>query len=1111
MHCIRAAGLMLLLCAAMSLAAAQGILVNPSFEELDPQTGFPVGWEPMFWSNPRGVIEAAEVAHTGERSIALRGIPEDQITDAGRRNNHLVAQSVEIAGMRRLTLRVHARTEGDGRAYLSMMTRDAEGNRLQYSATQRYRLLEEWEELVWGFTTDRDTARLQVLLRNEGAGTVYFDDVSLTSPEDVLDSGPVAGIVDALIGGRISSLKVIADQRETTPWRGVAPGGLTAMIVPGDTYPGVLRDLPWEMEVIEPNRRLALRREITDGDLAGLTFDKTLSMAEGSATVRCDVTVRNDGQEARTLNLRTQDCLQPGHTTFTWPTERGLRVYHHPQHILKRAVEIEDLAGDWMAATDAEGNGMLLRFDARAAEKGYLYLSHELDTMEVYYRPAELAPGETWSTTYSLTPITGAGGVVYADDEFALSLLPLRLRADTDYAVVLHALVPQVSRQITMRGTMQDGDVEAFEDTFAATAAQASQVGLPWAGITIVGVELEVEGLDAPIVITRETLDDSPLRDLPEPPTQVTRFPALEGIFPYGEYYRGYIDEIGPVAQYRRDQLDTYRRSFFNTWLISEHILLNQFARTGESSIVEKLRERDMRLFMRGEYLRVFERTEAGGIRREIYPGDYTRETAIERIERGEQTLDRRRRFAEQFGDVILAYDVSDEPGPEHIHNYMMVQSIFHEIDPHHPAVVILNFNRTEYLPYMPVYYGDEYPIRNTGRNPWMVMDVVQFASERGPGPVWLMGQAFGGLPQYTWHLPTGPEMRLMLWGAIAGGCTGITFHGSFSPPNWRVNNYYFTTAIDSLGATTPCWEAMVDVGRHITAIGPAMLDCAVDRSDAFTIECEQLEDFRGRYTGPAVRLGVLRKPGPDGGRFLVAVNQDLDEARTARLAADPAQIADDAVMVDLHDMTAPTPARAGHELTLEPGDGRMFFAGTRAQAEQIMAAARAGHEANLGQIFLLDARIARANGVDTAAAEALSEQGRSGEAIEALAQAEGMGVVLQRLERLEEALALLTPIAHTFRENWDVVVPPADREGVARGATWHNTQDPQMQQYSDEVMQAFVDRIMLTRRVHAGEAAEVGADVEALVERAGRLNAEAIPYVRERAGDAWRATATDP
>jgi hypothetical protein len=422
-------------------------------------------------------------------------------------------------------------------------------------------------------------------------------------------------------------------------------------------------------------------------------------------------------------------------------------------------------------------------------------------------------------------------------------------------------------------------------------------------------------------------------------------------------------------------------------------------------------------------------------------------------------------------------------------------------VDPEHPAVTILNFSRTEYLPYMPVYYGDEYPIRRTGRNPWSVFDVVQFASQHTPGPVWLMLPAFGGLPEYTWHLPTGEEMRLMLWAALAAGCDGITFHGSFSPPNWRVNRYYFYTAIDSYGAKTPCWDSMVEVGEQITAIGPSLLNCAVDASEPFATECEQLEEYRGVYSGPAVRLGVLRQPGEAGGRFVIAVNQDLDEARSATLMADAEAVGADAVFVDLTDDTEPVPAGDPLTVTLAPGDGRVLFCGTLEQATAVREAVRAERAAILRPIFRLDADIAGVNDVDTGEAERLAEGGQIAEAMAALERADGMAVVREQMDALDRVQELLSPVAQVFRDNWDVVVPPADRESVPTNEVWQNTQDPRMQQYVDEVAQGFLDRITLMRRIRRGEAMAVAAEVDALVEQAERLNEEAIAYVREKAG----------
>ena len=230
-------------------AFSADLIVNPSFEELDPETGFPTGWEATYWSNPKGTIEAADIAHTGARSLMLRGLPREQITDAGRANNHLALQQIALLGQRRLTVTVFVRTEGTGSAYLSVMTQDADGERLQYASSGRQEQVGDWQEVVWSFTTSPETRTLQLYLRNGGEGAVYFDDVSLSSAEDVLDSGPVTAIVEPLVGGRVSSLLVPSTGRALTPWRGVYPGGLAGIIVPGDGYPGLLRDVPWQMEV----------------------------------------------------------------------------------------------------------------------------------------------------------------------------------------------------------------------------------------------------------------------------------------------------------------------------------------------------------------------------------------------------------------------------------------------------------------------------------------------------------------------------------------------------------------------------------------------------------------------------------------------------------------------------------------------------------------------------------------------------------------------------------------------------------------------------------------------------------------------------------------------
>jgi len=1091
-------------------AAGENLLVNPGFEEADAETGFPAGWEPVYWSNPHGTIEASDVAHTGERSVMLKGLPPEQITDAGRRNNHLVAQELgDLAGMRRLVLRAFLRAEGNGRAYCSIFTYDADGNRLQYESSRSYVGQADWTEIAWRFTTAPQTARMILYLRNGGEGAVWYDDMSLTTAEDVLDSGVAQVLVDPLIGGRVRSFTLADGGAERTVWTGVHPGGMAAEIVPSSVYPGLLRDAPYQATVLEPNRRVLLRHEVADPELAGLVIEKIYAMADGSATLDVTLRVTNTADGPRELALRAQQCLPPTGGMYTWPVPEGLRVYRHPEHVLKRSVWIENLAGGWIGHADPDGDaGTVMLFDGARVTRALLYFSYDLQTIEWYYKPATLAPGERWETGYRIAAIAGGAPVVAAEHDRALTLAPLTPAADEEYSLALHSLRSECAGEVRVTGTRADGERTTAEDRLEARALQPAELALPWGGMDIERIEILARSDDGEqaVLLSQATINDEPLHDLPEPPSDAQRY-ASTGFFPYGEYFRGHRNEAGTLEEFVEHNLRAYRRNYINTYILGEGYALGQFREAGVSWMADMARSFDIRLLPKGEFMRVFETVD--GDRREVFPGNYTREQAVARIESGGFDLDLRKAFAEAYGDMVVAWDVSDEPGAEQIPNYMMIQSIFREIDPRLPVLTILNLSKTEFLPYMPIYYGDEYPIHNTGRKPSQVYEMVRFCATHTKAPVWVMLQAFGGRQDYSWYLPTGPEMRMMIYSVLAAGGKGITFHGSFSPPCWRFHHHYFYTSCDSWGAATPAWPAMREAGRQVTAIGPVMLETEVDLGEALNVRCEQLET-EGGYAGPGVRLGVLRERGGDG-RFVVAVNQDVDGPQSAALLADPEIIGEDAVLFDLFDLAEVGPGRQEHAIELAAGDARIFFCGSREAGEAVVDAVHSAHYRNEAPIYRIDASIAEANELRLPEADALARQ--AAEAYEAdngtlaherviaaqraVAEAiAGDEAVGGTVAGLAEALELLTPVAHTFRDHFDVVVPPEDRDGAARYSVWQNTRDPRMQQYVDETAACFTDRLALERRLYAGEAALVAPDLADLVARARRLNAEAIPYV---------------
>jgi len=1110
--------------AAAVAADAEGLIANPGFEEVDAESGFAAAWTPTYWSNPHGKVTLSAEARTGERCAKITGIPPEKITDGTPRNNNLVAQRLDppIKGFRKLKLEFWFKAAENAKAFCSMITCDAQGNQLQYVSSTGCSGVTEWTRQSLCLSTAPDTARLTVYLRNDGEGPVWVDDVSLTASDDVLENDLLRVHVEPLIGGRLRSLVIKRRDRDATIWEGVRPGGMAADIVPGDEYPGLLRDAACEAEVIEKGKRVRVTHEPLSEPYEGLVIEKEFALRGDLPVVDVRLRVSNRAAEARAIALRAQQCLPPRRAaTVTVPMAGQVRVLRHEEGLAKWGMDLNDLNAGWIACSDAESNDtVLFLFDRDEVAKGYLYRNQDLQTAEWYYREASIPAGGAWETRYAIAVLHSGSPIVAVSDEAAVGLSPLTAAGDADRSLAVSMLGGAATAWATATAEA-DAAVAAVERETPLRPGEPSVVRLPWKGAQVKSVDLKVRAGDslAAVTISPLLLDASPLMDLPPPPERLAEFPAVTSFFPYGEYFRGYMkDAAGSMMDHVSRQLRAYRRCYMNTYMSSENGLLSNFRKRGVVPMLEEVRKRRMRMIPRNDMLRRFERDKSRRITRELPPEPPTREAITARLEKYGLTLALRRDFVKAYGDLILAYDFADEPQGQYIPNYMMLQNVYREVDPDHPVLVILNLNRTEFLPFMPIYYGDEYPIRNArqgGRNPWAVTKMVRFCATRTKTPVWVMLQAFGGLADYTWQLPDEAEMRLTIYEAIANGAKGLTFHGSSSPPCWRYNLYYFDTARDSWGVETPAWTAMREAGRHVAAVGPSLLSTEVSDAAILKVECEAMTDESSPYRGPTIRAGVLRQRAADGW-FVVVVNQDVKRARHGTLSLNADAAPAGARLYDLYDLADTGAAAAtGHTLELGPGDGRIFFVGAEAAAGPVLAAVHKGHYDNELPLYEMDLEAAAANGCDTAgaadlaraaaqargAAEFATAHARIVAARKALGDAVAANTALARAQRdLSEAQAALSAVVLTYRRHFDVVVPPELRKDKARGVVWKNTQDPKMQGYADDTAAALCLRLRLEDEVRAGKAAQALPRITGLLETATRLKTEALPYVLSRA-----------
>ena len=154
----------------------KNLVRNPGFEEIDAAKQLPMHWRMGIWSGSvkggKGRFEVSSDAHSGKAAAKIRWFE-------GSKNIVLyLPLSKKITGEHRFLLKFHYKFSGEGHVRASVITHDAKDKQIQYIYSKIRRAVTDWTEDTYEFTTDKNTARLVVILRTDTDGTL-FDDVSL--------------------------------------------------------------------------------------------------------------------------------------------------------------------------------------------------------------------------------------------------------------------------------------------------------------------------------------------------------------------------------------------------------------------------------------------------------------------------------------------------------------------------------------------------------------------------------------------------------------------------------------------------------------------------------------------------------------------------------------------------------------------------------------------------------------------------------------------------------------------------------------------------------------------------------------------------------------------
>ena len=568
---------------------------------------------------------------------------------------------------------------------------------------------------------------------------------------------------------------------------------------------------------------------------------------------------------------------------------------------------------------------------------------------------------------------------------------------------------------------------------------------------------------------------------LPAPPSREELPQQFDGFFPFAASLGNLVlpEMAGGGSEYSRlfaatglrlTRLfaDSYFNSVYSGRLIYGTMHKPFWNPDGTHQLGEMLRRYDMRFFLETLLLDKGDMDVAEYMRRK-WPEMRKRMTDPDLT-----------RFIGRYQDRIPLMFTADEIQPQNVDVMLRAHSELKKILPEHIIPFpYLNSSMVQYLPYVPVFVGDWYPVKRpdiSGRNPWSVYEeFLQKVKLAGEVPVWFMPQGFGsagsldsaGAGGVIYGLPSAGEVRLMLHSAVAAGVKGICWHG-FANGTWPwMMNYrmYPYSLLGGAGQRSPAWEGVVDCARDFAAVGPLLLKSRPDKvPEKIQLRCGTYRDSQEFYNGPAIRVFALKTPK---GILLAAVNQNPVSAESGSLDGLPGKVFDLTAFSFLQNTSVP--------LNLKPGGAQYFYLGD--DTGEIALCCRGRFEREKVR-YRIAAERASANGIPVDSLQKLSHLPPE-QALSALFQeqkilqerihASDLGRVLEHLEAIRQ---MLDDIDFRFSTHIDLLVTPEMRKNTPRYQRWSKHPDPEIQALRECIARDFMQFYSLSDSLDMGEKA---------------------------------------
>lgn len=235
-------------------------------------------------------------------------------------------------------------------------------------------------------------------------------------------------VIDAARGGVVRSFR-LKEAGSDKEWIYPDGGGFLEDKIWQQRQPGELQDFRYEYKILEqtPERlKVELWRTFQQAPFTGLIFRKVITLTAASPAIQVRMTLENPTDQT----MFPGACIQ---NRFYSGGIKGDQVMFTPSFLgIRMATQIDGkclpdanvfvrrpVAGWAMTFEPKAGVGMLFLADFNYVKQFYSCLPYY--TTEVFYDRVMLPPGKSWSSDYTLVPVSGVSNCFHADSELFVS------------------------------------------------------------------------------------------------------------------------------------------------------------------------------------------------------------------------------------------------------------------------------------------------------------------------------------------------------------------------------------------------------------------------------------------------------------------------------------------------------------------------------------------------------------------------------------------------------------------------------------------------------------------------------------------------------------------